>query len=99
MYVFLFLKLKLSYIFLIFSLDLRRPNQPRQLTPTGSIASNGSGGSSWSGTDCTGKKQITASNSSLKKSTKKAKGPNEGAGNIARTILSNIFGKFRKQSI
>lgn len=70
----------------------RRPNQPRQLTPTGSIASNGSGGSSWSGTDCTGKKSVHASNSSLKKNNKKVKGPNEGAGNIARTIFSNIFG-------
>ncbi|KAJ1532236.1 hypothetical protein ONE63_000853 [Megalurothrips usitatus] len=71
----------------------RRQNQPRQLTPTGSIASNGSGGSVWSGANCVGKKQAPAApNLNAKKNSKKAKGPSEGAGNIARTILSNIFG-------
>lgn len=70
----------------------RRPNQPRMLTPTGSIASSGSG-NSWSSANCAGKKTVpSASNSNSKKQNKKAKSPTEGAGNIARTILSNIFG-------
>lgn len=72
--------------------NVRRPSQPRQLTPTGSIASNGSGGSSWSGTSCAGKKQAPAAHPNTKKNNKKVKSPSEGAGNIARTILSNIFG-------